>query len=205
MFLEALSKTPFAKEFRFVCVDPGPTGQRPPLPPYVKAVPTLMIKGESEPRTDNQVMNWLSERRVMTEGRAAGPMPPGAAAGINAGLSGMSDGLMAYGGEMAGIGDEGWAFIGEDTANAGGQATRLTSGMVSLDNLDKIMAPDIQPTGAMMAAAGVPGGPGGQRQTAKAKAFEDALAAYSASRDADLKRGGPGGGPGGAGPAGFRR
>jgi hypothetical protein len=64
-FLEELSRTPYSREFRFVCVDATPGGLRPSLPPYVRAVPTLMIAGEHEPRTDAQVMNWLSERRLM--------------------------------------------------------------------------------------------------------------------------------------------
>jgi hypothetical protein len=64
-FLEELSRTPFSREFRFICVDAPPGGVRPVLPPYVRAVPTLMIAGENEPRTDAQVMNWLSERRLI--------------------------------------------------------------------------------------------------------------------------------------------
>ena len=192
MFLEELAKTPFTREFRFVCVDPDTSGRRPPLPPYVKAVPTLMIKGEDAPRTDSNVMNWLSEKRL-----TAAPVRGG-----GGGLAGMDDGPSAIGGDLCGIGDEGWAYIGEDTSNAQGQKVRLTSGMVSLDTLHMPMAPEVKPPGAMLAGAGVPGGPGGggaagnTRQSAKAKAFEDALAAYSSARDADLApRGPPGGGP----------
>lgn len=176
MFLEALSKTPFSKEFRFICVDPGPSGKRPALPSYVKAVPTLMIQGEAGPRTDNNVMNWLSERRLTTKGAGTAPVQ----------MAGMDDGLMAFGGEMSGIGDEGFAFIGEDTANAQGQNVRLTGNMVSLDNLHLINTPDaVRPTANMMAAA--PGqGPGGERQSAKAKEFDDKMAAYLAARERDL-------------------
>jgi hypothetical protein len=176
MFLEALARTPFSKEFRFVCVDPDASGRRPPLPPYLKAVPTLMIKGEDAPRTDNNVMNWLSERRVM-----AGP-----------GLS-SDDGPSAFGGDMMGIGDEGWAFIGEDTSNTAGQKQRLTSGMVGLDSLHLTMAPDVRPTANMMAAV-TPNGGGGAgagKQSAKAKALDDQLAAYAAARDMDLAPRGP--------------
>jgi hypothetical protein len=180
MFLEELSRTPFAKEFRFVCVDPDASGRRPPLPPYVKAVPTLMIDGEPEPRTDTQVMNWLSERRVMAGGGLGGDGGP-----------------EAFGGEPAGVGDEGWAYIGEDTSNAQGQRTRLTSGMVSLDNLHMIMAPSAQPTANMMAATGAAPAGATPRQSAKAKAFEDQLAAYTSARDVDMAPRGPPGGGGG--------
>jgi len=185
MFLEALAKTPFAKEFRFVCVDPGPSGQRPPLPAYVRAVPTLMIQGEPSPRTDNEVVNWLSERRV-TAGVGPGP----------------DDGPAAIGGEMAGIGDEGWAYIGEDTGSAQGQRARLTSTMVGLDNLHMIMAANgAGGSAAPMAPAGNAGPTA--RQTAKSKAFDDQLAAYAAARDMDLRPRGPGGA--GAPPPGYQQ
>ena len=61
-FLEELSKTPWKDRFRFVCVDPGPA--RPQLPAWLKKVPTITIAGESQPRTDGDVMNWLSEMKV---------------------------------------------------------------------------------------------------------------------------------------------
>lgn len=169
-----------------MCVDPGPSGKRPALPAYVKAVPTLMIHGEAGPRTNNDVMNWLSERRLTARGTDA----------TSSQMAGMDDGLAAFGGDMGGIGDEGFAFIGEDTRNADGQKVRLTGSMASLDNLHLINTPDtaIRPTANMLAAMGPgPGGPGGsgpaagtERQTAKAKAFDDAMAAYMAARERDL-------------------
>lgn len=67
-FLGELSKTPYASEFELICVDPG---KRPAsfatLPSWLKVVPTLVIRGESEPRSGpGPVTNWLFERR-MTE------------------------------------------------------------------------------------------------------------------------------------------
>ena len=64
-FLKQLTATPFASEFKFVCVDPGADGKRPPLPEQVKQVPTLFIRGEDEPRINGDVMNWLAERNMM--------------------------------------------------------------------------------------------------------------------------------------------
>ena len=61
-FLTELAQTPWKSSFRFVCVDPSPN--RPPLPSWLKKVPTLVIKGEQQPRTDGDVMNWLSEQRM---------------------------------------------------------------------------------------------------------------------------------------------
>jgi hypothetical protein len=59
-----LSQTPYKKEFQFICVDP-PLQQT--LPKWLKKVPTLVIQGETEPRTDSEVMNWLYENKMKTQ------------------------------------------------------------------------------------------------------------------------------------------
>lgn len=70
-FLEELSRTPWKDEFRFVCVDPSPN--RPALPAWLKKVPTLVISGEPQPRTDGEVMNWISEKKLKSgKGGASG-------------------------------------------------------------------------------------------------------------------------------------
>lgn len=61
-FLTELANTPWKNTFRFVCVDPSPN--RPSLPAWLKKVPTLVISGEPEPRTDGEVMNWLSTMKL---------------------------------------------------------------------------------------------------------------------------------------------
>lgn len=61
--MEELIKTPFVREVTAICVDPSPT--RPPLPPWLKSVPTLVVLGESNPRIGpGPVNNWLFERRM---------------------------------------------------------------------------------------------------------------------------------------------
>jgi hypothetical protein len=63
-FLEALASSPFKHEVRVVCVDPSPT--RPPLPAWLKSVPSLLVAGESEPRVGPAaVNNWLFERNLL--------------------------------------------------------------------------------------------------------------------------------------------
>lgn len=78
-FLQEISKTPYTSLFRFICVDPSPT--RPPLPDWLKQTPTLVIQGEPEPLVDNEVMNWLSMRKRLDEGKQGhggngGPLEP---------------------------------------------------------------------------------------------------------------------------------
>ena len=71
-FVTELSKTPWKNEFRFICVDPSPA--RPPLPPWLKKVPTIVIQGEGEPRTDSDVMNWLYEKRMKDGAKQGTPV-----------------------------------------------------------------------------------------------------------------------------------
>lgn len=164
---------------------------KPPitLPPYVKAVPTLMIAGEAEPRTDSQVMNWLSERRLRErEGVASGG---GFAAGAARVGSAPADGILAFTDDMfSSCGDEGFAFLDEVTSQKEGQMVRVASNMASVNDIHRMQVPDM--AGALR--GGSSGGSdsssnaGGSRQSAKAKAMEDAFSAYQAARDRDVPK-----------------
>lgn len=209
-FLEELSRSPYSREFKFICVDKQPG--RPPvqLPPYVKAVPTLMIYGESAPRTDSQVMNWLSERRLREREAVAGG-GGFAAAGAKPAAGPGDDGMLAFTDDMfANGGDEGFAYIAEVSMNQKqGEHVRIASNMASINDIHRSQVADIKPTYAMglgpgPSAGGAAGGGGGGRQSEKAKALEDAYAAYQAARDRDVPKTmgyGPPPGP----PAGGRR
>ena len=70
-FLTELANTPWKQSFRFICVDPSPN--RPPIPSWLTKVPTLVIKGEQQPRTDGEVMNWLSEMKLKGGGNMGAP------------------------------------------------------------------------------------------------------------------------------------
>jgi hypothetical protein len=68
-FFEELSATPFTKEIRFLCVDPAPG--RPPLPAWLKSVPTLVVAGEDSPRVGPAaVNNWLFERKLLNQAQS---------------------------------------------------------------------------------------------------------------------------------------
>ena len=69
-FITELAQTPYKNDFKFVCADPSPT--RPQLPSWLKKVPTLVIAGEPNPRTDSEVMNWLYERKMKEGGGSKG-------------------------------------------------------------------------------------------------------------------------------------
>jgi len=169
-FLEELAKTPYAKEFRFISVDPQ-GGQRPSLPPYVKAVPTLMIDGERDPRTDGQVMNWLSERRLKDKNGAP--------------VTGGDGGLLAYNDEMAVAGDEFYSFLGEDAAATKGAKVRMVGTMASVDTHVGLGTSQDRMQGD--AAAAVGSNIGVPRQSEKAAALDNALMSYMQMRDIDMK------------------
>ena len=61
-FITEIGQTPFKSLFHYVCVDPS--ASRPPLPGWLKKVPTLVLSGDPEPKTDSDVMNWLYEKKM---------------------------------------------------------------------------------------------------------------------------------------------
>ena len=65
-FIKELSQTPWLNTFEFSCVDAEKRSG--PLPAWLKKVPTLVIAGEQQPRTDGDVMNWLSEMKLRSSG-----------------------------------------------------------------------------------------------------------------------------------------
>lgn len=187
-FLEELSHSPYAKEFRFVCVDASAAGVRPTLPPYVKAVPTLMIKGEHEPRTDGNVMNWLSERRLQERQGVAGASVAGSGSGS---ASASAEGPMAFSQMDFMMGDEGYSFIGEDTTATKGTVVRMAGNMASINDLSTMVVPDSRIGSAFGSsmpgpASGPSSAPGSEPMSAKAKAFQDSFDRFRAGRDKDI-------------------
>ena len=220
-FLEELSRTPYSREFRFICVDAPPGGVRPALPPYVRAVPTLMIAGEHEPRTDAKVMNWLSERRltdrtsVVSTATVSGARPPVGNVGQRTGEGGgggtsvsvappmalnaaapLADstgvGPMAFGGSefMIGGGDEGFAYIGEESVSheKGNTFVRMMGNMANFNDLGAATAP-IGPISEGKSGAAATSIRGGATMSAKAKTLESAFDSFRSSRDLDMPGG----------------
>jgi hypothetical protein len=116
-FLSELAKTPYKDEFRYICVDPSPN--RPKLPSFLKKVPTLIIYGDDEPKTDGDVMNWLSQR-MLTDG-----MHARRAQGQGQQDEGGSDVLDYYSCEMDNGGQDMYSFIDSDTLVTGNGGTRI--------------------------------------------------------------------------------
>ena len=103
-FIKAVSATPYKSDFVYNCVDTKPDGSRTKLPAWLKKVPTLVIKGEEEPRTDSDVMNWLSEKKLLSQG--SGSSGPGS-----------QEPEPWVGGEMGGSLTKGFSFLGSNDSN----------------------------------------------------------------------------------------
>jgi len=155
--IEQLKDSSFFREFRYICVDPLPsTGKRPPLPPYVRSVPMLIIEGEKEPLVDAAIQNWISERKLRESGTS----------GVDKdwGLSGISGGDASPFGEI-------WNSTGKTPT----VSSRIEGSMVSFTADDaqfgKMMASDAPistgATGASPSPSPSPSAGGGRGPSAK--------------------------------------
>ena len=129
-FLEEISKTSYHGLFRFICVDPGPN--RPALPSWLKQIPTLVISGEPEPRTNGEVMNWLYEQKMKD-----GAGNKGGAAG---GVAGPVEPEPYLDMEMGGGFSDSYSFIGTDTSaeGNGGMHANLRHNFTYLNGSDGV-------------------------------------------------------------------
>jgi len=129
-FITEISQAPYAKEFKFVCVDPSPN--RPQLPTWLKQTPTLVISGEPEPRTNSEVMNWLYERKMKDGG---GSKQGSQGGGVTAGPVEPEPYLDI---EMGGGFGDSYSFIGEDTSAEGNGGTRVAHNFTYLNGQDAV-------------------------------------------------------------------
>lgn len=158
-FIKAISQTPYKHEVRFICVDTKPDGTRIKLPAWLKKVPTLVIKGEDEPRTDGNVMNWLSERNLMNKDptlQTSEPEP-------------------WVGGEMGGSYTKGFSFI------ATGDSNEAPEGNFSFLNGASAIA--------SKTASDIPGGglgARGQQKSKKEDLFDKQMESYMKQRGSGM-------------------
>jgi hypothetical protein len=127
-FVEEISRTNYHKDFRFICVDPGPN--RPALPSWLKQTPTLVISGEPEPRTNSDVMNWLYERKMKDGGAqkgSVGEMAPGP-----------SEPEPYLDMEMGGGYGDSYSFIGTDTSAQGDGGMSMKHNFTYLNGQDSV-------------------------------------------------------------------
>lgn len=169
-FIEELSQTDYHKDFRFICVDPSPN--RPALPSWLKQTPTLVIRGEQEPRTDAEVMNWLFMRRIRD-----GPAKAATSTGVGAGGAPavISNEPEAYVDMEQGVfkGDQ-YSFLNADTLAQGTGGLSIQHNFFYLNGQDGVgtrEASNFQTTTV------------NQRRSKKEELFDQRMEQYMKSRD----------------------
>lgn len=190
-FLEALSQTPYFREIKFVNVDTTPRNQ---LPSFLKSVPTLVVAGEPQPRTEiSQLMNWISEKRIQENRQpiqnpgGPGAQRPGAGGGPAQGT--FQDPMAMYEGEtFGGFGGGGYAFIGEDNAKLdSGSMVRMVGNMAGINDQSMYFPEGRMGGGAASAGFQQQISPpqGNGRVSEKQAALDSRLAAMKAARESD--------------------
>ncbi len=176
-FIEDLSKTPWKKEFNYICVDPGQN--RPALPKWLEKTPTLVIRGEKEPRTDAEVMNWLYERRMRENTVSSSPnqrqpsQDPAAATDVEAwNRSELGGGLTNTAGSF-------YSFLSDDTTTKGSGASM--PGTFSFLNG--------QAASGQRGVDTYPGGAGGEKKTKREQMFDQQMEEYMKYRDTGMPKG----------------
>jgi hypothetical protein len=170
-FITELSRTPWKSQFRFVCADPGP--DRPQLPGWLKKVPTIVVAGESEPRTDSDVMNWLYEKRMKEGGTSqtgAATATPGAAE--PEAFSMMENVSFAKG--------FGYSGVDVDTSSQGMGGTTIPGAFAFLDGIAPI-------SGGSSSAPPAPAA--SQRRSKKEEMFDKQMEAYQRDREQGMPKG----------------
>jgi hypothetical protein len=176
-FIEELAKTPWKREFRYICVDPGP--QRPQLPKWLEKTPTLVVRGEKEPRTDADVMNWIYERKMRETVAAA---PPAQRPADPAAATEPEAWNMLELGSGLGSGDSVYSFYGSDTSTNGNGGASLpgTFAFLSGQAAPGSKGPDMYPGGA---------GNGGEKKTKREQMFDSQMEEYMKHRDNGMPKG----------------
>lgn len=173
-FITELATTPYKGEFRFVCVDPSPT--RPQLPTWLKKVPTLVINGEPEPRTDNEVMNWLYERR-MRDGESTSGGAGGAAA-----ASAEPEPFLTS--EMGNNYGDSYSFIDMDTSTGGDGGIRMQHNFSFLSGGESTNAAVGTREGSTFQTMDIAG-----RRSKKEEMLDKQMEAYMKARDSGVPKG----------------
>jgi hypothetical protein len=172
-FVSELAKTPWKNDFRFICVDASPS--RPQLPPWLKKVPTIVVAGEPEPRTDADVMNWLYEKR-MKEGNGNGNKKMGAPEGGPAtepeAFSMMENVSFAKG--------FGYSGVDVDTSSQGMGGTTIPGAFAFLDGVAPMSG--AQDSGPAPPVAS-------QRRSKKEEMFDKQMEAYQRDREQGMPKG----------------
>jgi hypothetical protein len=170
-FITELSRTPWKSQFRFVCADPGPN--RPQLPGWLKKVPTIVVAGESEPRTDSDVMNWLYEKRMKEGGTSQTGAAPAAPGAVEPEAFSMMENVSFAKGF-------GYSGVDVDTSSQGMGGTTIPGAFAFLDGVAPMSG--AQDSGPAPPVAS-------QRRSKKEEMFDKQMEAYQRDREQGMPKG----------------
>jgi len=169
-FIQEIAGTNYHKEFRFICVDPGPN--RPQLPSWLKKVPTLVISGEPEPRTDSEVMNWLYERKMRDGGGGSSSGSSGGSA-----VAGPVEPEPYLDMEMGGGFGDSYSFLEADTSAQGNGGMTMKHNFTYLNGQEAVStreASNFQTTSS------------NQKRSKKEEMLDQQMEMYMKNRDAGI-------------------
>lgn len=172
-FITEVAKTPWKDTFRFICVDPGPN--RPQLPGWLKKVPTIVISGEADPRTDSDVMNWLYEKRMKENSGGTAQSGAPSSAAEPAAFSIFENVSFAKGFGYSGI-DVDTSSQGSGGSTIPGAFSFLNGGASDGDRLSQDPGGPAPPTGS-------------QRRSKKEEMFDKQMEAYQRDRESGMPKG----------------
>ena len=176
-FLEELNKTPWIQEFEIICVNPK-SGPKPKFPAWLKQTPTLVIAGEKAPRIDGEVMNWLSEKRMMGQAQRTNQvMDPAAVDNEPMAWNRSELGVGLYGG-----GGVSYSLLNSDTSTEGAGGNTMPGTFSFLNG---------QAGPGSQASNNFPGGGDsrGGKKTKKEEMFDQQMDEYMKSRDFGMPKG----------------
>ncbi len=189
-FLRELERTPYLSEFQIVDVASLTAEQRRGF--KLTKVPTLVISDPRDPepmKTDGEVMNWLSVRKLRdSSGIPRAPPAPGISAPSAVQQSVPSEPEPFVFSEMGMKGQDPYSFIDQDTNTQGNGGLRIQHSFEFLNG---------PPQASYNAGAGggIGGGPGGmptggsgfgQKKSKKEEMFDAQMEAYARERDAGM-------------------
>ncbi len=182
-FLRELEKTPYLSEFNIVDVK---NLTRDQLKGFgVTKVPTLVISDPSDPepmKTDGEVMNWLSLRRLReSNSTPRAPPAPGVSApsAVQSSMPGEPEPFVM--GEMGSNGQDPYSFIDQDTSTNGNGGMRI---MHSYEFLG--VQPMITGNGGGTPQQTGMGAGNGQKKSKREELFDKEMERYQRERDAGM-------------------
>ena len=182
-FLKELERTPYINEFQIIDVAKLTPQQRKDF--KLTKVPTLIIADPRDPdpvKTDGEVMNWLSLRKLRdSSGIPRAPPAPGISAPSAVQQSVPMEPEPFVFSEMGGKGQDPYSFIDQDTSAEGNGGLRIQHSFEFLGGPGSAGG-----GGGGPAPMGMPmnsGGGFGQKKSKKEEMFDAQMEAYARERE----------------------